>query len=282
MFGWPRGSLVQRRGSVDIFAMALPGMMAENHYDREDERALRAANGGRAVVRRERTVVDAEMGQAHLIGGSSREPELGAWACMTHMPFKAPERPPRIPAAELAAANPPPSPPKYDAAGEAARKAAALRERERWENADNVTALPRGDDKALGAHRLHRSAQSCGRAGTPRAATPRIRTSGGARASPLPLPSGRAVAAGDEMPRPRRGHSAEAGRGTAAGCRADIRRRFRRRGAAADRGSPPPRPVAAGRATRRSRRTTTRPRARRRSREARGASRARRASPRTT
>ena len=47
----------------------LPGML-ENHYAEEGSRALRAASTQRAVVPKERRFVDADMGQAYLVGGS--------------------------------------------------------------------------------------------------------------------------------------------------------------------------------------------------------------------
>ncbi|KAK7234745.1 hypothetical protein SO694_0029708 [Aureococcus anophagefferens] len=100
----------------------LPGML-ENHYAEEGSRALRAASTQRAVVPRERRFVDQDMGQAYLVGGSRDDAPDGAWACMTHMPYKAPARAPRPAPGDVAPARAP-SPPRYDAsAGAAAREA---------------------------------------------------------------------------------------------------------------------------------------------------------------
>ncbi|KAH8062532.1 hypothetical protein JL722_3453 [Aureococcus anophagefferens] len=129
----------------------LPGML-ENHYAEEGSRALRAASTQRAVVPRERRFVDQDMGQAYLVGGSRDDAPDGAWACMTHMPYKAPARAPRPAPGDVAPARAP-SPPRYDASAEAQRLERLAADRSRWENDENCAALPRGEE-SLSAARL--------------------------------------------------------------------------------------------------------------------------------
>jgi len=127
----------------------LPGML-ENHYAEEGSRALRAASTQRAVVPRERRFVDQDMGQAYLVGGSRDDAPDGAWACMTHMPYKAPARAPR-PAPGDVAPERAPSPPRYDASAEAQRLERLAADRSRWENDENCAALPRGEESLSSA-----------------------------------------------------------------------------------------------------------------------------------
>ncbi|KAH8059875.1 hypothetical protein JL720_13683 [Aureococcus anophagefferens] len=144
----------------------LPGML-ENHYAEEGSRALRAASTQRAVVPRERRFVDQDMGQAYLVGGSRDDAPDGAWACMTHMPYKAPARAPRPAPGDVAPARAP-SPPRYDASAEAQRlerlaadrsRAARLKPAEHRRESPFATAdfsTARGDDatqKPRGRHR---------------------------------------------------------------------------------------------------------------------------------
>ena len=127
--------------------MALPGMGPTNM---DAMKGLRAAGGERLTRRRERTFVDQEMGQLHLVGGSRRGPELGAWACMTHCPYEAPEPVKRM---VEEAPRPPPTPPSYDVAAENQRRAKALQAREQWENSQ-PTWQPK--DEKLSSTRLQK------------------------------------------------------------------------------------------------------------------------------
>ena len=123
--------------------------MLENHYEQQGVRAMRAASDQRAVVPRERRIVDGDMGQSYLVGGARASGPETAGLCMTFCPYEAPKRAVPAPAAPAASA---PSPPKYDAAAEAERLRRRSAAEDRWASGEGG-CLPRGE-LPLSARRL--------------------------------------------------------------------------------------------------------------------------------
>ncbi|KAH8095832.1 hypothetical protein JL720_3164 [Aureococcus anophagefferens] len=198
----------------------LPGML-ENHYAEEGSRALRAASTQRAVVPRERRFVDQDMGQAYLVGGSRDDAPDGAWACMTHMPYKAPRAPRPAPGDVAPRA---PSPPlRRVRAGAAAREARGGRSR--WENDENCAALPRGE--SLSAARLkpaeHRRESPFATADFSTAAATRPRSRGRHRHE-LAERSNEPARRGAAAPRRTRGRTSPSSRAAASAGRATAAR----------------------------------------------------------